>query len=164
MEPTIISARLALEPLRLEHAREMVGVLADESLHDFTGGEAPSLNSLEARYRNQIAGSGRPDEVWRNWILRLVEDGRAVGFAQADIIGDVAELAWVVGVADQGRGYATEAAIAVRDQLMTEGLGRFQAYIHRDHSASQSVAKRVGMTRTGGVDDAGEEQWLVVFA
>ena len=149
-----------LEPLRLEHAAEMVSVLSDASLYGFTGGEAPTLESLEARYRLQIAGSGRPDEVWRNWIIRTLDDGRAIGFVQADIVGDTSELAWVVGVAHQGHGFATEAAIALRDQLAVEGSTRFQAFIHAEHVASQAVALHAGMSRTGEIDEDGEEQWL----
>ncbi len=150
--------RLLLEPLRVEHAEEMVGVLGAQRLYEFIGGEPPILKDLRDRYRLQIAGSGRPNEVWRNWVIRA-GDGRAIGFVQADVSDEAAELAWVVGVDDQGHGYASEAAMGVRDQLRIEGSTRFEAFIHPEHIASQAVARHVGMTRTGDVDDEGEEQW-----
>ena len=45
----IISARLLLEPLSVEHAPLMVEVLAEPSLYDYTGGNAPSLELLADR-------------------------------------------------------------------------------------------------------------------
>lgn len=160
VDASIVTARLILEPLRVDHADEMVDVLAPPALYEFDGGEPPTLESLRARYESQTAGSGRPDEVWRNWIIRAASDGRAIGYVQADISEGVTELAWVVGVEHQGAGYATEATIGMRDQLALEGSTLFQALIHPAHTASQAVAQRIGMTRTGTVDDDGEEQWL----
>ncbi len=162
METPITTDRLALHPLRIADAAEMVDVLAAASLYEFTGGEAPNLEALLERYRLQTAGSGRPEEQWRNWIIRIVADGRAVGFVQADVIDNTAELAWVVGVEHQERGVASEAAIAMRNQLAAEGALRFEAYIHPAHAASQAVARRVGMARTGQVDEDGEEHWSTV--
>ena len=52
------------------------------------------------------------------------------------MIGAAAELAWVVAVPHQGRGYAREAALAVRDRLRDAGVTGFSAYIHPDHTAS----------------------------
>lgn len=159
MDVPISSDRLRLEPLRIEYANEMVDVLASPSLYEFIDGEPPTLEGLTGRYRYQIAGSGRPEEQWRNWIVRLADSGRAIGFVQADVTRDSAELAWVIGVADQGSGFASEAAIAMRNQLAIEGSTRFEAFIHADNVASQAVARRSGMVRTDVVDDVGEELW-----
>jgi len=54
-------------------------------------------------------------EEWCNWILRREPGGEAVGYVQATISGEGrrAEIAWVVGLPWQGRGYATEAARAL---------------------------------------------------
>lgn len=159
MDEPILTGRLTLEPLAIEHATEMVDVLASELLYTFTGGEAPTEHGLRERYERQIAGSGRADEVWKNWIIRTLDDGRAVGFVQADINGSCAELAWVLGVEHQGRGFASEAVAAVQGVLMNEGATLFEAFIHPGHAASQAVARRAGMARTGEVDDDGEDRW-----
>lgn len=148
-----------MTPLSVDDAAEMVAVLASPELYEFTGGEAPSFDSLRERYRHQVAGSGDPAEEWRNWIVRSVESGQAIGFIQADITAEGAELAWVIGVAEQGRGFASEAAAAVQEQLRSEGFARFRAFIHPEHVASQAVARNLGLVRTGVVDDDGEEEW-----
>ena len=51
-----MTARLVLEPLRVDHAAEMVAVLASPALYAVTGGEPPSLAELTVRYARQTAG------------------------------------------------------------------------------------------------------------
>lgn len=151
--------RLLVEPLKPSDAPEMVQVLADPDLYTFTGGKPPTLDVLRTRYRAQSAGSGQPDEEWLNWIIRLRAGRRAVGFVQATVVGDEAELAWVVGKSSQGQGFASEAAGAVVVLLRTGGITTVSAHIHRDHVASQAVARSIGLERTAEIDDEGEEVW-----
>ncbi len=47
----IATDRLILEPLQLSHADEMVAVLADDRVYEFTGGDAPTFDVLVGRYR-----------------------------------------------------------------------------------------------------------------
>jgi RimJ/RimL family protein N-acetyltransferase len=152
--------RLHLTPLKVEDAAEMVSVLADPELYGFTGDSPPSLEVLEHRYRAQTIGPPRSDEVWHNWILRLAGPETAIGFVQATVIGDSAELAWVVGTAWQGQGYAIEGAKAVRDWLAAVGTTQFTAHIHPDHVASKRVAAGVGLRHTDEVDADGEVIWI----
>ena len=56
----------------------------------------------------------------------------------------IASLAWVIGAAFQGHGYAKEAAAAMAAWLTDQGVTRFRATIHPDHAASGSVADRWG--------------------
>ncbi|MFK7916761.1 MAG: GNAT family N-acetyltransferase [Ilumatobacter sp.] len=161
---TIETERLRLHPLSVADAADMVAVLADESLYEFTGGEPPDLDTLQRRYRSQVAGSGADDEIWCNWIIHTTVDAAAVGFVQADVNTTSTELAWVVGIAAQGTGIGTEAATAVREWLAGEGVERFCAHIRPDHLASQLVAERIGLTRTGELDDDGEEIWASAAA
>lgn len=160
---SIQTERLVLCPLRETDADEMAAVLADHSLYEFTGGTPPTVSELANRYRQQIAGSGTPGEHWYNWIIRQGGDNRAVGFVQATVVGSLADLAWVIGVRDQGLGFATEAATAVRDRLGDNAVRRIEAHIHPRHEASQAVAQRLGMGRTGECDEDDEEIWAADF-
>jgi RimJ/RimL family protein N-acetyltransferase len=146
-----------LTPLDADDAAEMVAVLSDGDLYTFMGGEPPTLDQLQERYRHQSAGSPRDDETWHNWIVRL--DGMAIGFVQATVRGGVADLAWVVASSWQGLGYGTEASKAMRDWLTDRGATRFSAHIHPDHAASKAVAAKLGLQPTGQVDDEGETIW-----
>ena len=94
--PALGDGRLVLEPLRVDHAAEMVDVLSDAGLYAFTGGSPPSRDELERRYERQVTGSGDTDEVWHTWVVRLGDGGPAVGYIQATVRPAVgsAELAW----------------------------------------------------------------------
>jgi len=145
--------RLSLEPLTVEHASEMVSALAPRALYRFTGGEPPTPSELEARYRRQSRGRSDDGRAgWSNWIIRPVDGGAAVGFVQATLTVDgpdlVADLAWVVTPSEQGRGVASEAAAAVVTWLSLNGVGRLQASIHPDNTASERVARRLGLAPT----------------
>lgn len=160
----IETGRLRLDPLRVEDATEMAGVLADPSLYVFTGGEPRGVDTLRARYAAQVRGPADATERWHNWILRLRADGSAVGYVQATVTGQgageppVADLAWVLGTASQGHGYATEAANAALQWLVADGVGVITAHVREDHAASAGVALRIGLVRTAEVED-GEVVW-----
>ena len=159
----IETARLTLEPLRVEHAAEMVEVLSAPALYEFTGAAPPSLERLRARYARQAVGhSSDGREGWLNWIARERDTGIAVGTVQATLTTRdarlEAEIAWVIGAARQRRGYATEAAGAMVQWLRTQGIKTITAYIHPDHQASMGVARRLGLAPTPIIDD-GETRW-----
>lgn len=138
----------------------MVGVLADPALYAYIGGQPPTPHGLSETYRRWQAGSPRAGEVWRNWVVRLRDDGAAVGHMQATIVmGDLsADIGWIIGMSWQGRGYATEAALALVARLETLGVATIVALVHPDNLASARVAERAGFTRTDEVVD-GEIVW-----
>jgi len=157
----MVARRVLLVPLTVTDAREMVTVLAEDDLYAFTGGRPPTLPELRARFARQVAGySADGMQEWRNWIIRLATDRTAIGYVQATIVDDGrrAEIAWVVGRAWQGQGYATEAAAALVGWLDTRGVTIVEAHIHPHHGASGAVASRAGLLPTGQFQD-GEQLW-----
>lgn len=151
--------RLVLEPLSPAHAEEMAPVLADPALHRFTGGVPATVDELRERYARQAVGRSPDGRArWLNWVVR--HEGAAVGHVQATVLdaaaGPVAELAWVIGVVHQGRGFAREAAAAVVAALPAGAV--LVAHIHPDHAASAAVARALGLRPTGVVVD-GEVRW-----
>jgi RimJ/RimL family protein N-acetyltransferase len=161
-ETVLETERLSLAPLRPEDAEEMAKVLADERLHEFIGGKPANREELGERYAALAAGSPKPDEIWRNWVVRRRSDARAVGTVQATIAlageTSTAAIAWVVGGEWQGRGYASEAAQGLVDWLRREGVGEIAANIHPEHGASAAVALRAGLRPTEEQKD-GEQVW-----
>ena len=151
-----------LEPLRPEHADEMVGVLDDERLHEFIGGRPLALAELRERYqRLAVGGSADGRQLWLNWIVRG-NDGAAMGTVQATVTpgsdGARALVAWVIGARWQRRGVATEAARALIEWLRDQGVGSIAAHVHPRHEASQRVAQRLGLVPTDEESD-GEQVW-----
>ena len=146
------SERLTLEPVAAAHADELAPLLDDPDLHAFTGGAPLSRDALRERYA-RLAGA----EDRLNWVVRAGAD--AVGYVQATVQGDAAEVAWVIGAAHQRRGYAREAAAALVAWLRTQGVWRIAAHIRPDHAASIAVARHLGL-EPGATRADGEIRWV----
>lgn len=157
------SARLLLEPLTIQHAEEMIEVLAEPALYEYTGGEAPSAQELTERYARQTAGRSVDDEqVWLNWIIRRRDSGEAIGFTQATLTRTdeavVADIAWVVAPQHQGNGFASEAASTMCRWLGRQGTEQFVAFINPANRPSVGVARNLNMHVTDVMID-GEDRW-----
>jgi RimJ/RimL family protein N-acetyltransferase len=163
IEP-ILTGRLSLEPLRVEHAEEMLPVLAAPELYVFIGGGPPTLPELQARYRQMVAGPpAGPSVGWLNWVLRRQAGQQLIGTVQATVWTEPvwpadaaalrASVAWVVGADWQGRGYAGEAAQALVGWLHGHAVANVTASIHPDNAASAAVARRAGLVPSSDVLD-----------
>jgi RimJ/RimL family protein N-acetyltransferase len=158
----ISSERLVLEPLAVWHAKEMAVVLDSPTLYRFTGERPATPDELRARYERLVAGSTDELVDWLNWVLRLHGTGALVGTVQATVShaeqGLVAQVAWVVGVPWQRRGFAKEAACALVSWLEDKQVELVVANIHPDHSASAAVARGAGLLPTNE-SHHGERVW-----
>lgn len=163
------SERLVLAPAGPEHADELVVVLGDASLYALIGGEPEDRERLRERLQRQVHGSSVAGQRWLNWIVRERTSGQAIGTMQATITvtmrerertpaAAVAELAWVVGLPHQRRGYAKEAAQLVAAWLRTRGVDCLRAHIHPRHDASVAVARAIGLAPTNVAVDE-EIRW-----
>ncbi|MBA3350599.1 MAG: GNAT family N-acetyltransferase [Actinobacteria bacterium] len=150
--------RLELIPLEPHHADELVIVLEDVRLYQFTGGEAAGLEDLRRQYERwstRVSPDGT--QRWLNWVINRRDDARALGTVQATVVTEdsrlVADVAWIVGVEHQGQGYASEAADAMIRWLFGCGVVEIVAHVHPAHAASGRVAAKLGMMPT--------EEWLL---
>jgi RimJ/RimL family protein N-acetyltransferase len=158
----------------VEHAEEMQQVLAGPELYTFIGGTPPTLPELQARYRQMVAGPPAGRTVgWLNWVIRQQRDQRLTGTVQATIwpapadsiypAGLRASVAWVVGLAWQGQGIASEAARALVGWLRKHGVLAVTASIHPRNAASAAVARCCGLVPTSELIDD-EIVWKVSTA
>jgi RimJ/RimL family protein N-acetyltransferase len=156
---SIQTPRLRLEPLAVRDTDALFAVLHDPAMHTFTGGEPRTRTELEA-WIAAVEPGRSPDgtQSWCNWVVVVIETVSVAGTVQATVEGDEAALAWVIGTAFQGQGYAKEATAAIATWLGGRGIIRFRASIHPDHEASGSVAGSLGMQPTDDLVD-GEVVW-----
>jgi len=98
------------------------------------------------------------------WAVQLRgprDDGPLLGFAGLAHVppflaaaGPAPELGWRLTRSAWGRGYATEAALAARDDAFSRlGLTQVVSIIHPDNARSQRVATKLGMSRTRQIDN-----------
>ena len=164
LTPELSTDRLILEPLRIEHADDMVAVLAPRELYTYyPEQDSPTLDELRATYARQTRGHSQDGtQTWHNWIIRSRSANEVIGFIQVTVTEDRAEIAWVVGVPWQGLGYASEAARAVRDACLRgetdQTVVDVFCHIAPGHTRSERVARALGLHPTDTWHD-GEIRW-----
>jgi RimJ/RimL family protein N-acetyltransferase len=156
----LVTLRLVLTPLELADAPDMANVLSDPALYAYTGGLPPSLENLRSRYRLQLDGPWPHGQTWLNWVVRQTP-GEPIGYIQATVTGQAADLAWVITTDHQRHGYAVEATREVAEWLCRRGIRRLTAHVAPSHTGSERVAAGVGMRPSGDFDEAGEQIWLL---
>ena len=155
----LTTERLLLRLPRLEDAAAAAEHLTDAEVMRFIGigGEtvAPEacadvvqtwLDRWEANGFGQFAVERREDGLFLGRVGLLVWDRQ--GWCQStlrDAAEPETELAWTLARRHWGRGYATEAALAVRDWAFGElRLERLVSIVHVENTASARVAEKLG--------------------
>jgi RimJ/RimL family protein N-acetyltransferase len=148
----IATERLVLRKPRAEDAPDLAVAYADPEVVRFIGdGSTASLAEVREGIEEWL-------ERWDTWGLSLFslerrDDGRVVGRAGFlrwdpetwEVGGDETELGWLLAREHWGHGYATEAALALRDWAFAErGLTRLISLIAAANLRSIRVAERLG--------------------
>ena len=145
----IETKRLRCEPLTVAHADEMYPVLVDETMYAHVPEKPPSsVAALRTRYEFLRAGRS-PDggERWLNWVLRLRETSELIGFYQATVRPSTCSIGFVLNPTYWGRGYATEAGLAILTRLFESlGVATVTAEIDPRNSASIRLVRRLGFS------------------
>lgn len=163
-QPTIRTERLVIRPFRAEDRQAAVDVFpADQMVRfigDRTDGWVGRMMDRRVAYDGP-AGTG-------HWVF--LEDDVMVGIGHLrpsfQLPGGVAEIGWYLGVDHQGRGLATEAAIALRDHgLHSLKLPAVWALVHELNEPSHRVAERLGFLDVGtGTYYGGPHRVLVTLS
>ena len=148
----IETERLVLRRPRPKDAPDLAVAYADPEVVRFMGdGSTATLTEVEEGIAEWL-------DRWESWGMSLCslerrEDGRVVGragFLRWDpetwqVGGDETELGWLLAREHWGQGYATEAALALRDWAVAErGLTRLISLIRPGNDRSVRVAERLG--------------------
>ncbi|MCF7790295.1 MAG: GNAT family N-acetyltransferase [Prosthecobacter sp.] len=147
----LITTRLRLVPLRVDHAGAMFSLLSDPRIYEFIQDEPPaSLESLQERYhRHETRHSPDGTEQWLNWIIQPLESDACMGFIQATIYTSAtADFAFVLGPSYWGRGLALEAASSALHTLFTDyAIISMFAMADERNVRSTSLLTRLGFQR-----------------
>jgi RimJ/RimL family protein N-acetyltransferase len=149
--PTIITRRLLMRPLADSDGAALERILADPTtLHCWPSPASP------AQLAPWLAGECASE---RRFAACLRGDGRVIGEAGTSeaVLDGVSSLmlSWIIQAPHWERGYALEAAVAIRDDAFTRlGAAQLHACPGVDHSAARRVAEQIGMTLLGELDQA----------
>jgi ribosomal-protein-alanine N-acetyltransferase len=89
------------------------------------------------------------------------DSGTVIGDCGLELMDLGAELGYDLRRDRWGRGFATEAASAVRDHAFGElGIDRLVSLIRVGNQASSRVAEKVGMRRAADLDRDGTRYWI----
>jgi RimJ/RimL family protein N-acetyltransferase len=148
----IETERLLLRKPRSEDAADLAVAYSDLEVMRFIGdGSTATVAEIENGIRQWL-------ERWESWGMSLFslerrEDGRVLGRAGFllwdpetwQVPGDETELGWLLAREHWGHGYATEAALALRDWALGErGLTRLISLIQHGNVRSFRVAEKLG--------------------
>jgi RimJ/RimL family protein N-acetyltransferase len=174
LEAALHTPRLRLEPIAERHADGLWAPLADPLLYSHVPQEPPaSLQVLRERCALlSTRRSPQGDELWLNWVMCDVRDGRYLGRLQATVRADA--LAWIayeVFSVHWHRGFATEGCAAMISWLIhTLGMQQLAAEVDSLNEASLRLLDRLGFQRTSlrqGADhfkDRSSDEWTLRLA
>ncbi len=149
------TSRLILRPLTLEDARALLEMLRPEAVHRFLPLFPPQdLEAARTRIREVYLEAGAAPGRHRLGIFRK-SDGRFLGYLHAED-GDSHDLGYALGRDYWGRGYVTEAARRLLEQLRAEGVPFVTATHDRNNPKSGAVMRRLGMRYCYSY----REQWM----
>ena len=149
MTEPLETARLVLEPLRVEHAALCFLPLCDATLYPYVPQDPPtSVEELEVRFQKlELGAPPSLEEVWLNWFVRLRSSADYVGFVQATVRLPErhALLAYQTFLPFRRRGYAAEACRRVVDYLSaTFSLEAILAEIDTRNQPSRKLVESLG--------------------
>jgi len=164
----IETERLILRLPRLEDAPDLAVAYADPETVRYIG---DSTTATLAEVEDAIPQWLERWELWGVGFFSLErrDDGRVLGragFARWDpetweIGGSETEIGWLLGQEHWGRGYATEAALALRDWARRErGISRLISLIRHGNVRSVRVAEKLGERYERDVEVRGRPTWL----
>jgi len=139
--------RLHIRSITVSDAHALATIWSDPEVTRYMGGPRDFAQVLAIFQEDARAGAQDDIDLWP-----VVEkaSGRVVGHCgliqkEVDDRPEI-ELVYVLATSAWGRGYATEAASAVRDYALHRiGLRRVVALIDPENTASERVAEKVGM-------------------
>jgi RimJ/RimL family protein N-acetyltransferase len=118
-------------------------------MYRFIPQEPPAtLDALATRFHLlETRRSPSGDQDWLNWVLRSKSEGTCLGCVQVTLRGDRAQLAYELGTAYWGRGFATEACACVIHALFGDGVSEVWAELDTRNLASIRLLERIGFLR-----------------
>jgi RimJ/RimL family protein N-acetyltransferase len=151
--PTILTDRLIIQPMSLDHWEAYAAAWADPRMTEFIGGDPRSRNVSWAKMLAGIGlwslfGYGYWSFVERRTEVFVGNGGLAQFERGIPELEGFAEAGWAFVPDAWGKGYATEAMTAIMAWADSElGLPEIRCIIDPGNAASHNVARKLGFTK-----------------
>jgi RimJ/RimL family protein N-acetyltransferase len=160
LHDTLMTPRLALEPLAEQHADELWLPVTDARLYEYVPQDPPvSMAALRERLSLLAARrSPQGDQLWLNWVMREREGGGLRGRLQATVLTDAtAWIAYEVFPDHWRQGYASEGIQRMIEWLIdTLAVQHVAAEVDSLNEGSLRVLERLGFQRAAWREAADE--------
>lgn len=154
------SQRLRFEMMTQEDGHLLFEVDQDPAVMRFiNGGRASSMEEIQTILMPRLKSYTNPDKGWGLWKVSTLASeldcpSAYIGwilvrpmdfFSEAPKFNDI-ELGWRFKRITWGKGYATEAALAIKDMLAEQAdVSHVSAVANEDNLASIGIMKKLGM-------------------
>ena len=149
------SDRLSFEMLTEKHADLLFELDQDPEVMRYINGGKPSTRvEIATKYLPRMQSYSNSKTGWGIWGVTVIDSSEFVGwilvrpmhfFDEARNDEDL-ELGWRFKQTAWGKGYATEAALAIMRAFELNGTKQFSALAEEENVASVNVMKKLGMT------------------
>ena len=165
--PTLITTRLTIAPMALDHFEAHAAAWADPALTQFIGGNPRSRNESWGKFLQgaglwSIMGYGYWSFLDRETGTYLGNGGLAQFERGIPELEGFPEAGWAFAPDAWGRGYATEAMAAILAWADEQGLPEIRCIIDPGNAASHKVAAKLGFAKFAESSDVMGE--LFVYA
>jgi RimJ/RimL family protein N-acetyltransferase len=150
--PTLESQRLRLRGWTVADVEPYAALCADADVMRYIGDGSVRSRDESAQQLDAFTRAWK-DRGFGLWCVAPRETDACIGFvglAIPDFLPEImpaVEIGWRLARNAWHQGYATEAALAVRDYgFSTVGVDRLVSVAHADNVASHDVMHRIGMT------------------
>lgn len=137
------------------------------------GGKKSSKEDIQNIFIPRIQAFSNLAFGWGLWRVETLHNKESVGWILVRPFGfftqnpqsDNIELGWRFKRDSWGKGFATEAALAVKEALYEIGIEKFSAIANPDNAASINIMKKLGMKFSHELEykDAVFEETVVVY-
>ena len=118
------------------------------------GGKKSSKEDIQNIFIPRVQAFSNFAFGWGLWRVDKLDDGESIGWILVRPFGfftqhpetDNIELGWRFKQSSWGKGYATEAALTVKEALYEIGVEQFSAIANPDNAASINIMKKLGMS------------------
>ncbi len=119
--------------------------------------EEPERDKVQLARRYDFLSRGAPersDEIWLNWAVKIESPEQYIGTLQATIYpNNSADIAYMFSSAFWGKGYATEATVALCHYLFHErSVSKIFVSVDTKNEPSIKLAKKLGFNYVETVD------------